>query len=103
MAIPHNLLIKVLSEIKNFVFKLKTRSCISFTKASVRWTLISCGGKYFTRETLIDAILFLITKSFFTIQNLVFKQGIGTPMGMDPAPYWETSCYNFLIPNIFSN
>ena len=56
MAILHNLVIKVLSEIKNFVFKLKTRSCISFTKASVRWTLISCGGKYFTRETMYVCI-----------------------------------------------
>ena len=41
---------------------------------------------------MIDAISFFITKCYFTISNLVFKQVIGIPMGIDPAPYW---------PNLF--
>ena len=31
---------------------------------------------------------FPINKCFFTIGNMVFKQDIGTPMGIDPAGYW---------------
>ena len=31
---------------------------------------------------------FPINKCFFTIGNMVFKQDIGTPMGIDPAAYW---------------
>ena len=29
----------------------------------------------------------LISKSFFTVGNLVFLQSIGIPMGIDPAPF----------------
>ena len=31
---------------------------------------------------------FLIGKCFFTIGNNAFEQDIGTPMGIDPAPFW---------------
>ena len=31
---------------------------------------------------------FLINKSFFTIGNMVFKQEIGIPVGVDPAPFY---------------
>lgn len=30
----------------------------------------------------------LISQSFFTLGNLVFRQCIGIPMGIDPAPFW---------------
>ena len=30
----------------------------------------------------------LISQSFFSIGNLVFRQCIGIPMGIDPAPFW---------------
>ena len=87
-TIPHNLLIKVLSEVINFVFKSKNRSYIGFRKTSVYWTSKGCGGRYATQKILIDVISLLITKCYFTIGNLVFKQEIVIPMGIDPAPYW---------------
>ena len=31
---------------------------------------------------------FLIEEYYFTIGNLEFKQNIGIPMGIDPAPFW---------------
>ena len=71
----------------NFVFKSKTRSRSGFSNTSVYWTSKGCGRTYFTRKTLIDAMSFLITKCYITIGNLVFKQEIGIPMGIDPAPY----------------
>ena len=30
----------------------------------------------------------LISQSFFSLGNLVFRQCIGIPMGIDPAPFW---------------
>ena len=30
----------------------------------------------------------LIKKLLFTISNLMFKQDIGIPVGIDPAPFW---------------
>ena len=88
-TVPHDLLIKVLSEIINFVFKSKTRSCINFSKASVCWTLKGCVRRYFTKKTLTVAISFFITKCYLTIRNLVFKLEIGIPMGIGPAAYQE--------------
>ena len=87
-AIPHNLLIKVLSEVIDFVFKSKAPSRISFSETSVYWTSNGCGRRYFTSQTLIDVISFLFTKTFFTIGNLVFKHKMDIPMDIDPAPYW---------------
>ena len=30
----------------------------------------------------------LITETYFEFGNLVFRQSIGIPMGIDPAPFW---------------
>ena len=86
--IPHNLVIKVLSEVINFAFKSKTQNRIGFSKTSIYWTSRGWGRRCFTRQTLIDVILFLITRSYFTIGNLVFKHKIGILMDIDLAPYW---------------
>ena len=56
----NNLLIKVLSEDMNFVFKSKTRSRIGFSTTSVYWTSKGYGERYFLRQTLIYAVSFLI-------------------------------------------
>ena len=47
--IPHNLLIKVLPKVTNFVFDSKTRCRISFPKTSVYCTSQDYGRRYFTR------------------------------------------------------
>ena len=87
-TIPHNKLIDVLSEIIEFVFKSNIRNRIGFSPSSVYWTSKGVDKRYFTKQRLIEAISFLITKCYFTIGNLVFKQDIGIPMGIDPAPFW---------------
>ena len=35
--------------------------------------------RYFTKQTLINAMCFLANKCFFNIGNFVFKQDIGMP------------------------
>ena len=54
--------------------------------------------KILHKTSLIDAISFLITKCYFNIGNLVFKQEIGIPMGADPAPYWANLFLYFFEP-----
>ena len=66
------------------MFKSKTRSRIGFSKRSIYWTRKGCGRRYFTIQTLIDIISFLVTKSYFTIGNLAFKQEVSIPLGIDP-------------------
>ena len=44
-TISHNLLVKVLSEVINFVFKAKTQSAIGFSNVSVYWASKGCGRR----------------------------------------------------------
>ena len=49
---------------------------------------------------LVDLIIFLnnrleslnhlISNCYFSVENVVMSQNIGIPMGIDPAPFWET-------------
>ena len=83
-TIPHKLLLKMLSEVINFAFKSKVRKHIAFSKTSIYWTSKGAGRRYFTKQTLVNAMSFLLNKCFFTIGNMVLKQDIGIPMGIDP-------------------
>ena len=79
-------IIKALSDIINFVFKLKVCSKARFSATSIYWT--SKGlDKTSLRKNLIEAIIFLIKSCYFTIRNTIFKQDIGIPMSTDPAPF----------------
>ena len=68
-TIPHDLLIKVLSEVINFVFKSKTRNSIGFLKTSIYWTSKGCGRRYFTRQTFVGSISLLITKCYLPLET----------------------------------
>ena len=88
-TIPHNLLVEVLSKVIDLVFQSKkSPGRIGFSKSSVYWTPKGVDKRFFTRETLIETVRFLITNCYFTVGNLVLKQDIGIPMGIDPAPFW---------------
>ena len=56
VIITHVFPTKVLSKVINFAFKWKTKSCIGSSKTSIYWTSKGCGRRYFTIQTLIDAI-----------------------------------------------
>ena len=61
------LLIKVLSEVISFVFKFKVSQCTGFSKTSFYWTSMGVRRRYFTKQTLVNAISFLINKRFVTL------------------------------------
>ena len=72
-TIPHKLL-KVFSEDINFVFKSKVGKHIGFCKTSVYWTSNGAGRRM--------SMSSLINKCFSIIDNIVFKQDIGMPVGI---------------------
>ena len=105
LIIHHNLLVKVLSEVINFSFKTKAQNQIGFSNTLVYWRSNPCERRYFTRQTLIDAISFLITKCYLTMRNLVLRQEIGILKNIDPAPYWASKPLSaiFLIQVYLAN
>ena len=42
----------------------------------------------FSRYSLKQAVKHLIQNCFFTVGNIIMRQAIGIPMGIDPAPFW---------------
>ncbi len=87
--IPHHLLIEVISQLIDFIFKSKsTNSRIGFSNSSVYWTTKGKDNRFFSKTTLKECVSFLIENCFFTVGNMIFQQVIGIPMGIDPAPFW---------------
>ena len=50
------LLIKMLSEFISFVLKSKVRQHIELSKTSIYWTFKGAGRRYFTKQTLVNAL-----------------------------------------------
>ena len=63
------------------------RKRIGFSKTSFYWTSKGARKTCFTEETHVNDMFSLIYKCFMVIANFVFKQDIGIPMGIDPAPF----------------
>ena len=75
---------------------------IDFSKTYIYWISKGSGRKYFTKQTLVSAMSFLINKSF-PIGNMAFI--IRIPMGFDPAPFWIKIFLSFfyLSKKVISN
>ena len=71
------------------VFNKKDRRYLSVTSSGAHWVT----GKYKGSGTVYDidnvknALQFLINNSYFYVGKQVFRQKIGIPMGLDPAPF----------------
>ena len=89
--IPHNKLVDVLINTIDFVFKggMKKRILIN-TRGTAYWASNNTKSQlyYFTKESIIDAVIYLINNSYFKLGTKLFLQNIGIPMGSDPAPFF---------------
>ena len=66
-TILHKFLLNVPSEVIIFFFKSEVRKCIGFSKTSINWSSRGAGRRYFTKQTLVNAISFLVNKCFVTL------------------------------------
>ena len=87
--IPHDDLLDVLMKIIDFAFSGGARDKISIDHfGNAQWDKNPDRSKvYFTKESLKDAVAYLINNCYFTIGEKVLRQVIGIPMGLDPAPF----------------
>ena len=92
--LPHDDLLKVLHEIIDFVFdggrnsKSGNRKYLTLFNKECVWTKTKHGYNSFTKSNIKQMVSFLIKECYFTIGNLLFRQCVGIPMGIDPAPFW---------------
>ena len=70
-------------------FKTKgSRKYLTVFNTYSYWTKESHGSNSFTRSKIKFLVIFLIKECHFQFANLVLRQCIGIPMGIDPAPFW---------------
>ena len=92
--LPHGDLIRVLHDMVDFAFnggKFKNKVSRKFLTVFYNysyWTKKSHGHNSFSRNKIKQLVTHLIKQCHFQFSNLVLRQVIGIPMGIDPAPFW---------------
>ena len=92
--LPHDDLIRVLHKMIDFAFdggKFKakgSRKYLTVFNSYCYWTNKSKGHNSFSRSGIKLLVTHLIKECYFQFSNLVLRQSIGIPMGIDPAPPW---------------
>ena len=92
--LQHDDLIDNLYEIVDFAFnggnekKDGNRKYLTVINSSTFWSKKKRGKNSFTKQQIKLLVSHLIKETYFQVGNLLFKQCIGIPMGIDPAPFW---------------
>ena len=88
--IPHDKLIKELSEVIDFVFNCGSCKFIAISqKEHAYWSKTKPKSSVsFTKNSLKTTMKYSIKNCFFKAGDTVMCQVIGIPMGIDPAPFW---------------
>ena len=91
--LPHDNLIEVLNGLIEFVFNGGRRTVdgsrkFLTVKGKTCFFSRTKQGMSYTKLEIKSKVIHLITNSYFTVGNFVFRQSIGIPMGIDPAPFW---------------
>ena len=88
--LPPDKLIKELSEVIDFVFDAGSNKHIAISKhGKAYWSKNKPKSSVsFTKNSLKVAVKHLVQNCHFTVGNVVMRQAIGIPMGIDPAPFW---------------
>ena len=86
--LPHQKLITQLSKVIDLVYKAGDRKYISISNNGKAFWSKNKKNVSFSKASLKATISHLIGNCYFTVGNMVLKQTIGIPMGIDPAPFW---------------
>ena len=92
--LQHDDLINNLYDIVDFAFnggnekKDGNRKYLTVINSSTFWSKKKRGKNSFTKQQIKLLVSHLIKETYFQVGNLLFKQCIGIPMGIDPAPFW---------------
>ena len=90
IKIPHDKLLEVLQKIIDFVFKGGTRKKIAINRGGTAYWVGDQKSSFnkFTKESIINAVSYLIRNCYFKFGDKLFRQDIGIPMGSDPSPFF---------------
>ena len=98
--LPHRDLIKVLNSHIEFAFDGGTGNYLGYSDSRVFWKKKAKRKATISRFQLMALVKHLITRTYFVVGNLIIRQSIGIPMGIDPAPFWA-NLYLYKFENSF--
>ena len=101
--LPHNDLLRVLNEHIDFAFDGGSKNYLGYTDSKVFWKKKPSRKKTISRSQLKSLVRHLITQTYFIVGNLVIRQSIGIPMGIDPAPFWANLYLHFYEHKFITN
>ena len=73
------------------MFKGGCKKCIAINRfGKAHWVDNSSKSRqhYYTKESIIDAVLYIVKNCYFKLGDKLFRQDIGIPMGSDPSPFF---------------
>ena len=86
--LPHDKLITQLSKVIDLAFKGGDKKYIHVSPHGKAYWSKNKNGTSFSKAFLKQAVSHLIENCYFTVGDIVMRQAIGIPMGIDPAPFW---------------
>ena len=92
--LKHDDLVNNLNNIVDFAFnggnheKDGNRKYLTVRGLSTFWSKKKHGKNSFTKQQIKLLTAHLIKETYFQVGNLLLKQCVGIPMGIDPAPFW---------------
>ena len=86
--LKHDEIKAALRHVVRLAFKHSKCNYISVYESSFAWVKKPRENTFrFNEHLLIDTIDFILDNSYFSMGNLIFRQIIGVPIGVDPGPY----------------
>ena len=101
--LPHNDLLRVLNIHIDFAFDGGTKNYLGYTDTKVFWKNKPSRKNTISRSQLKALVKHLITRTYFIVGNLIIRQSIGIPMGIDPAPFWANLYLYFYEHEFITN
>ena len=90
-----------LKEVIKLAFKHSKRSHISVYEKGFSWVNKPGGNTFsYTESSLVECLEWLLDNSYLCVGNLIFRQIMGVPIGVDCGPYVANLCL-FYYENIY--
>ena len=99
--LPHSDLIRVLNDLIDLVFNgggktdSGNRKYLTVNGTSCYFTRHKHGNDSYTKNQIKMLVKHLILETYFQIGDMLFRQCIGIPMGIDSAPFWANLYLHF--------
>ena len=89
-----------MKEIVDFCFKGGLSHGVYITSKEAFWRKPAGDFRFYSKNDIKEVMDYIIDNAYFQVNNKIFRQIIGIPMGSDPAPF-IANLFLYLYENRF--